>query len=492
MKIKALLLATCVILSGQFATAQSSGSYGLPKKKDFDRLSLGLGVGMNWFQGDIEANPNTNSSIWKNIKQPAFQLKVGYQVSHSVQANLRLGYTKLVGEKKSEQIRLPDASTSPQYTYGLKFESPTFEASINANYTFGNISYLQRNKRFHFYGEIGAGLFSFAPKVWSKDFDDTDGIKKKDSVLVDHNGITEGMVTAGLGFKYQFKRFDAGLFIQYHKTLTDKIDWVDKGQSETDNYALIMLNVNYTFGKKQAMMEWVNPMEVVYSDLSDMKDKMDMLSGDKDKDGVSDLFDKDNSTAEGVHVYGDGTTVDTDGDGIPDGKDADPFSAKGVKVDGNGLESDTDGDGVPDSKDLEPNTAKGSLVNFQGVTIAPPGESGSASASASAASWLPSIYFDVDQSGIKSNQNDRLNTVARVMTKNPNLKLTVIGNTDADATDGYNDKLGMKRAEKVKAHLIKVYGIDGSRLITESRGEKEQMAKGLKPMNRRVDFEVAK
>ena len=278
------------------------------------------------------------------------------------------------------------------------------DGSINLNYTFGNISYLQRNKRFHMFGEIGFGILSFSPKVWKKDFVGN----QPDSLLVKRKSIAEGEITSGLGFKYQFKRFDAGLSVQYHKTLTDKIDWVDKGLSESDNFALIMLNVNYTFGKKQAMMEWVNPMEVVYSDLSDMKDKMDMLSGDKDKDGVSDLFDKDNSTAEGTHVYGDGTTVDTDGDGIPDGKDADPFSVKGAKVDAAGLEADTDGDGVPDSKDLEPNTAKGSLVNFQGVTIAEPNASGSASASASAASWLPSIYFDVDQSVVKTNQNDKI------------------------------------------------------------------------------------
>ncbi|HRB87220.1 MAG TPA: OmpA family protein, partial [Bacteroidia bacterium] len=250
---------------------------------------------------------------------------------------------------------------------------------------------------------------------------------------------------------------------------------------------------NYTFGKKQAMMEWVNPMEVVYNDLSDMKDRIDVMSGDKDKDGVSDLFDKDNSTPEGVKVYGDGTALDSDGDGVPDNVDSDPYSNKGAKVDASGLEVDTDGDGVPDSRDMEPNTPKGNLVNFQGMTIAPAGSYGNDGiTSNSATGWLPSIFFDVDQSAIKSVYNDRLNTVARVMIKNPKLKLSVVGNCDVDASEQYNDKLGMKRAEAAINHLVKVYGIDASRLTATSLGKKEQLAKGNKRMNRRVDFEVAK
>ncbi|MBE7508757.1 MAG: hypothetical protein HS118_01005 [Bacteroidia bacterium] len=165
------------------------------------------------------------------------------------------------------------------------------------------------------------------------------------------------------------------------------------------------------------MMEWVNPMEVVYNDLSDMKNRIDVISGDKDKDGVSDLFDKDNSTPEGVKIYGDGTAIDSDGDGIPDYKDDDPYSNKGAKVGATGVELDADGDGVPDSKDMEPNTPKGNLVNFQGVTIAPEGSYGKEGITSSSTGWLPSIFFDVDQSVLKPASLDRLNTVARVLIK---------------------------------------------------------------------------
>jgi outer membrane protein OmpA-like peptidoglycan-associated protein len=79
-----------------------------------------------------------------------------------------------------------------------------------------------------------------------------------------------------------------------------------------------------------------------------------------------------------------------------------------------------------------------------------------------------------------------------MLKKNEKLKLKIIGHTDIDAGESYNDKLGQRRADAVKDHLVKVYGIDGSRLSTESRGKREQFAKGIKSMNRRVDFEVVR
>jgi OOP family OmpA-OmpF porin len=222
--------------------------------------------------------------------------------------------------------------------------------------------------------------------------------------------------------------------------------------------------------------------------MAELKDKMDVLSGDKDKDGVSDMFDKDNSTAEGMKVYGDGTSVDSDGDGVPDAKDNDPFSEKGAKVDANGVEMDTDGDGVADSRDLEPNTPQGSIVNFQGMNL---GDVKSASA-AGGVGWIPPVFFGTDQSTISAGQRDRLLVVARILKSNENLKLRVIGNTDPSAGEEYNQKLGQRRADAVKDHLVKVYGIDAARLTTESRGEKDPFANKMNSMNRRVDFEIQK
>ncbi|HKR04190.1 MAG TPA: OmpA family protein [Bacteroidia bacterium] len=501
MKLKITILLLCLFALSDITMAQetpppassetnsSSSNYGLPRKKDFDKWSIGIFGGVNWFQGDLQ-NSENNSSIWDNLTDPVFGLKIGYQMTHSFQLNVRGNYTKLTGEENDIRMRLPEAKYDQEYSIkNASFETRVIQGTINMNYTLGNISFVQRNKRFHLFGEIGVGIFSFSPKVkglllWNN------VTPHPDSLLVDRSNITEGLIAGSLGAKYQFGRFDINLMFTYNKTLTDAIDWAHDAKTESDNYTFFTLGLNYTLGKKQAMMEWVNPMEVVYNDMAELKDKMDIISGDKDKDGVSDMFDKDNSTAEGTKVYGDGTMVDTDGDGIPDGKDSDPFSQKGAKVDANGVEVDTDGDGVPDSRDLEPNTPKGSLTNFQGIAIDKAlNESGSSS---NAVGWLPPIFFDLDKTEVKASQRDRVLIIAKILLNNPNLKLNIIGNCDPSAGENYNQKLGQKRADAVKNHLVKHYGIDEARLSTNSKGEKEQLAKKLNPMNRRVDFEVAK
>ncbi|MBK7970016.1 MAG: OmpA family protein [Bacteroidetes bacterium] len=472
MKRNLLLFTCCFLFLGSSLFAQSSGKYGLPKPKDYDRWSVGISFGQTLFLGDVLKDSKNNNAFKDLPFTPNFGLQLTHQLSHSVGLRLSGSYGMFEGGPSREKI----GPTS----YTVNFESPVMEGALEGVYTFGNISHLKRNKKFHFYVSLGIGMFNFDGEL-------------KDSatkVLIAKTGnVSELMIPASLGFKYQIKKFDLGLSYDFRKTFTDKVDGVNKELSEYDNYAFIRLNINYSIGKKNKHMEWINPMEVVYNDIADLKDRVDLLSGDKDKDGVGDMFDKDNATPEGQKVYGDGTSVDTDGDGIADTKDGDPFSLKGAKVDANGVEIDTDGDGVPDSRDLEPATEKGKLVNFQGITIKmdDPANGGGA------VSFLPSVFFDVNASEVKQQYKDRILVVARALKANPELKIMITGNTDITASEQYNDKLGLKRADAVKNHLVKVYGIDAARLSTESKGEKDPLANtSNKPMNRRVDFSVVK
>jgi len=81
MKVKTLLVSAFLISATQFAFAQESARYGLPKNKDFDKWSAGLTVGLNWFQGDLNEKTGNNNSILNNIQDPVFGLKVGYQIA---------------------------------------------------------------------------------------------------------------------------------------------------------------------------------------------------------------------------------------------------------------------------------------------------------------------------------------------------------------------------------------------------------------------------
>lgn len=67
------------------------------------------------------------------------------------------------------------------------------------------------------------------------------------------------------------------------------------------------------------------------------------------------------------------------------------------------------------------------------------------------------------------------------------------GHTDSIGSDAYNQKLSVRRAEAVKAYLVKK-GIDSKKVYTEGKGEKQPVAsnktKEGRAKNRRVVIEV--
>ena len=510
MKTKHLLIAFCLFITGA-SYAQTTTGGGLPNKKDFDRVSVGLKLGLTHLSGDLLKGPQNNSRMidQQNLNL-GYGLMVNYQLTHSIglRASGLLSKFEAYDNEylyNSKGTWLPPNPANPNTPptpnlFPDKYESNMYEAALEMTYNFGNISFLNRNKNFHMVATLGAGMFNFDGKVTLDGstsvivgLDSATAVTESGATLRTSGSTTELMLPLSLGFKYKIGKIDIGLAAEYRKTFTDNVDATTKTFSEYDSYYMVNAMVSYTLGKKTKPMEWVNPMEVVYNDISDLKEKVNILSGDKDKDGVSDLFDKDNATPEGTKVYGDGTTVDTDGDGVADSKDADPYTAKGAKVDANGQEIDTDGDGVADSKDLEPSTQSGSLVNFQGLTIAKPGEHGKDGVNGSngaGAGYMPSIFFDLGSPAVKSIYNDRIFTIAKMMKANSSVKLIIIGNCDVTGSDNENQRLGGRRAENVKEILVKNFGIDASRVSTETKGSKDPIAVKLNSMNRRVDFSI--
>lgn len=88
---------------------------------------------------------------------------------------------------------------------------------------------------------------------------------------------------------------------------------------------------------------------------------------DKDKDGVSDLFDKQPESVSGSIVNADGITLDSDNDKIPDGIDKEPKTPAGAEVDEFGVAKDTDHDGIIDLYDMQANTPEGCFVDNFGI-----------------------------------------------------------------------------------------------------------------------------
>lgn len=109
-------------------------------------------------------------------------------------------------------------------------------------------------------------------------------------------------------------------------------------------------------------------------------------------------------------------------------------------------------------------------------------------------SYSTDTLFDFDKSIIKLEGRQMLDGLIGMINKDYNLEVIIaVGHTDSIGTEAYNLKLGMRRAEAVKAYMI-ARGIEKNRVYTESKGESQPIASNKtaqgRAQNRRVDIEV--
>ena len=102
------------------------------------------------------------------------------------------------------------------------------------------------------------------------------------------------------------------------------------------------------------------------------------------------------------------------------------------------------------------------------------------------------ILFDVNSDKIKPESYGTLKEMASVLKEYADLKVRIVGHTDADGKDADNLELSKKRAASVKESLAKEFSIDASRMETDGKGESEPIDKNDNPAgkanNRRVEF----
>ena len=103
------------------------------------------------------------------------------------------------------------------------------------------------------------------------------------------------------------------------------------------------------------------------------------------------------------------------------------------------------------------------------------------------------INFEVDEAVIPDVNKELLDRAAKIIKEVPNMKLTIIGHTDSQASDSYNVELSRDRAEAVKEYLVS-QGVDASKLMTKGMGESEPIADNSTEQgrfrNRRIEFIV--
>jgi len=102
------------------------------------------------------------------------------------------------------------------------------------------------------------------------------------------------------------------------------------------------------------------------------------------------------------------------------------------------------------------------------------------------------IYFDVNKDVVKPESYGTLNDIAKILNEVPDVKVKIVGHTDADGQDAANLDLSRRRAASVKNELVRTFNVNGDRLLTDGLGEGQPVAPNDTPsnkaLNRRVEF----
>ncbi len=341
---------------------------------------------------------------------------------------------------------------------------------------------------------------------------ETPAYRKKAIFRVNDRYHIHASFIAGMGvYRKINKRINIGL---EHQVMINDNDYLDGMKYRTDvdqtnqpdmlHYTNLRLAVNLAnFKKRTEPLYWLNPVDGVFNDIAQLKQRPVFDLTDSDADGVIDMMDMEQDSPAGCPVDTRGITLDSDGDGLPDCKDKEPYSPPGYEVDEVGVAHIPEEKKCCVTKDevkqmLESGMARG------GAVVAGPGTTTVVSGGVS--DWfLPMIHFDLDKYYIKKEYYGQLKHVAEVMKRYPDLCVTAFGATDVRNSNAYNELLSYNRAKEAIDFLVNHYGIDRSRFNLMFGGEEKPLVPNLPDshnisrememghyMNRRVEFRVCR
>jgi len=105
------------------------------------------------------------------------------------------------------------------------------------------------------------------------------------------------------------------------------------------------------------------------------------------------------------------------------------------------------------------------------------------------------VFFEFDSATLTKDAQDKLSTVANVLTAHPELKVRIEGNCDERGSEQYNLALGQRRADAAKKYLATL-GVRGEQITAISFGAEKPKATGHDEeawrQNRRDDFSAQK
>lgn len=105
------------------------------------------------------------------------------------------------------------------------------------------------------------------------------------------------------------------------------------------------------------------------------------------------------------------------------------------------------------------------------------------------------VLFDFNKYEVKNKVKGSLNTLAKALEENPDIRIKIDGYTDFIGSEGYNLDLSVKRAKSIKNYLVD-RGVKTSNISIEGYGKQNPIANNAtaagRAKNRRVEFIISR
>lgn len=110
-----------------------------------------------------------------------------------------------------------------------------------------------------------------------------------------------------------------------------------------------------------------------------------------------------------------------------------------------------------------------------------------------AVSFDSGLLFGFDSAELRPEARDNLNKLTKIIDRDDDTVLMIVGHTDSKGSESYNSKLSEQRAEAAASYMVS-QGLSNSRIDTEGRGELEPLADNDteegRQQNRRIEVAI--
>jgi hypothetical protein len=463
-------------VSGDVPAYIPTGGFGIHVRKSLGyTVSLkleyinGVGKGMHWLQ---------HNNYQKNTPWVA----AGYQPDRIVYAS-SVGGQNAVNLIPGRDIIFDNYKTNIQ------------DLSLFGVITLNNIRFHKRQSGIVIYGEAGVGATSYNTKVNARgsdnnryNFNSVAGGQHKtrkdvwkaiknlpnwdktyESAADNHGprrpklfgGTLKPSGTIGMGVAWRLNnRFNIALEDRWTFVKDDLLDgyrWQVHARGDAvmtrdfDSYNMLTLGLNVNLGSKSTQpLWWENPLDYVYSEMSNPKitKRPAEPCKDSDADGVCDFFDTE-VTPTGCPVDSHGVSRDTDGDGVVDCKDKELNTSTPCQK-----EVDADGIGkCPESECCKEIKDMVEKLKIEGKKVA-----------GCEAIQAATLAFNEGSCNLSSDVKAQLDELAAGLKGGADCKVKVVAGTTPDKGA---QKTADCRLKAITSYLVNNKGISKDRIMTE-------------------------